>query len=165
MTCSPAKIAVIRSGGQTGADRGAIDAAREMGTPIAGWCPAGGLAEDYEPPLGLKKDYPEFIDTPSEGYVQRTGWNVRDAHATLIVIPNGLETGSGTDMTIEFAKAYGRPVLCVKGMDEVDAIIDWLAPLGNEITLNVAGPRGSKCPEVYEAAKQIVTELLKRQQA
>ena len=38
-------ITAIRSGGQTGVDRGALDAARAVGVPIEGWCPAGGWAE------------------------------------------------------------------------------------------------------------------------
>ena len=35
----------IISGGQTGVDRGALDAAIELGLEHGGWCPMGRLAE------------------------------------------------------------------------------------------------------------------------
>jgi len=37
----------MRSGGQTGVDRAALDAAVLMGRPYEGWCPKGGWAEDF----------------------------------------------------------------------------------------------------------------------
>ena len=37
----------IISGGQTGIDRAALDAAIEMGVDYGGWCPKGGWAEDF----------------------------------------------------------------------------------------------------------------------
>src|SRR5438105_4655074 len=37
----------IRSGGQTGVDRAALDAAVLTGRPYEGWCPKGGWAEDW----------------------------------------------------------------------------------------------------------------------
>ena len=154
------RIARVRSGGQTGADRGALDAAREAGVPICGWCPPGGLAEDLPEPPGLLERYPELIEGVSEGYVERTAWNVRDSHATLIVAPDGLEPRSGTEMTVVFAERYGRPCLVVRSMADLGAIREWLEGLGSGITLNVAGPRESKTPGTYETTKGIVTALL-----
>jgi hypothetical protein len=40
------KIEKIVSGGQTGADRAALDFAIEHGIPHGGWCPKGRKAED-----------------------------------------------------------------------------------------------------------------------
>lgn len=80
-------IATIRSGGQTGVDRGALDAARAAGVPIEGWCPAGGWAEDLPEAPGLRTDYPELRETPSREPAQRTEWNVRDSDVTLIIGP------------------------------------------------------------------------------
>ena len=154
------RIASIRSGGQTGADRGALDAAREAGVPICGWCPPGGLAEDLPEPPGLLERYPELVETASEGYVERTAWNVRDSHATLIVAPAGLEPCSGTQMTERFAKEMGRPCLVIRDLTQLGEVQAWLAGLGHELTLNVAGPRESKTPGTYATTKEVVRLLL-----
>ena len=155
------KIARIRSGGQTGADRAALDAARELGIPICGWVPMGGLAEDMPEAPGLLAVYPELQESASESYVERTALNVRDAHATLVVAPSGLEPCSGTQMTVQFAEAMHRPCLVIRGVEEVGAVRTWLEGLGRELTLNIAGPRESKAPGTYEVTKQVVTTLLK----
>lgn len=155
-------IAQVRSGGQTGADRGALDAAREAGVALCGWCPAGGLAEDMPDAPGLLTPYPELRETPSAGYIQRTAWNVRDSHATLIVSPGGLEPKSGTEATADFARAYGRPFLVVEGTADVPRARAWLEGIGRELTLNVAGPRASKVASVYEITREVVGALLAR---
>lgn len=154
-------VARIRSGGQTGADRGGLDAARELGTPICGWCPPNGLAEDYPQAPGVMAPYPELRPSPSEGYVERTAWNVRDSHATLIVAPAGLEPKSGTEMTERFARAYGRPCLVVRGASEAGKVAEWLRGIGTGLTLNVAGPRESKLPGIYRETRNTVDALLR----
>lgn len=154
------RIAYVRSGGQTGADRGGLDAARAAGVPICGWCPKGGLAEDRPTAPGILATYPELTETASTGYVERTAANVRDSHATLVVAPAGLEPQSGTEMTVRFALSYGRPVLVVQGEDDLPQVRSWLAGLGRGITLNVAGPRESKLPGTYETTRRIITALL-----
>ena len=92
------KIRKIRTGGQSGVDRAALDVARELNIEICGWCPRGGWAEDYTTPPGLLSDYPELTETPSAGTTQRTLWNMRDADAILTIIPRD---GRGT-----FAEAH-----------------------------------------------------------
>ena len=42
----PTGLVKIVSGGQTGVDRGALDAALAAGFPCGGWCPADRRAED-----------------------------------------------------------------------------------------------------------------------
>lgn len=54
------------SGGQTGADRAALDVAIRKGFPHGGWCPKGRKAEDG--PLG--EQY-QLTETPSASYLQR----------------------------------------------------------------------------------------------
>ena len=157
------RISSIRSGGQTGADRGALDAAREAQVPICGWCPPGGLAEDLPEPPGLLAAYPELKESAGEGYVERTALNVRDSHATLIVAPAGIEPLSGTEMTVRFAEEYGRPHLIIRGTDGIGTAVAWLGELGRGITLNVAGPRESKTPGTYATAKAVVSALLELQ--
>lgn len=162
-------VSRVRSGGQTGADRGGLDAARDCKIPICGWCPPGGLAEDCPVPPGLMTRYPELKEGMASGYVERTAWNVRDSHATLIVSPGGLEPKSGTEMTAVFARRFGRPVLVLDGTNASECVTEafaWLNTLGMRgITLNVAGPRESKVPGVYELTHDIVLALLKKIQA
>ena len=153
-------VAYVRTGGQTGADRGGLDAARACGVPICGWCPPGGLSEDYPEPPGLLAVYPELVEGHSSGYVERTAWNVRDSHATLIVAPDGIQPRSGTEMTRVFAEQFGRPVLVVSGPEDAPRILDWLSGIGRGLTLNVAGPRESKSPGVYEVTRDIIRAVL-----
>ena len=82
----------IVSGGQTGVDRAALDVALELGIPCGGWCPRGRRAEDG----ALSARYP-LMETPSDDYVQRTTWNIRDSDGTLI-LTRGEPTG-GTAQT------------------------------------------------------------------
>jgi RimJ/RimL family protein N-acetyltransferase len=162
-------ISQVRSGGQTGADRGGLDAAREAGVAICGWCPPGGLAEDFPEAPGLMKLYPELREGHAPGYVERTAWNVRDAHATLVVSPGGLEPLSGTEMTKIFAERFGRPVLVLEGdniEDDAATALGWLRGLDMlGLTLNVAGPRESKMPGTYLKTKDIVAALLATQRS
>ena len=157
------RIKAIRSGGQTGADRGALDAARKLGTPLTGWCPRGGWAEDMQEPPGLLRPYPEMIETPSADVIQRTEWNVRDSDATLIICPGGIARSPGTLATIRFAEELEKPCLVV-GADGGAAVLDWLATLtpadGYGLDLNVAGPRESGMPGTYALAKRLVSNVL-----
>jgi RimJ/RimL family protein N-acetyltransferase len=153
-------VSFVRSGGQTGADRGALDAARSAGVPICGWCPPGGLAEDQAKAPGVMSLYPELEEAPTEGYVGRTALNVRDSHATLVVAPGGLEPKSGTEMTVRFARDYGRPFLVVEGPEDLEEVERWLVRVGKGLTLNVAGPRESKLPGIHDITEDIVAGLL-----
>jgi hypothetical protein len=83
----------IVSGGQTGADRAALEWAVEHNIPYGGWCPKGRLAEDG--PIDLRY---QLQETPSSSYPQRTEWNARDSDGTVtfpsrklwLVAPRGL---------------------------------------------------------------------------
>ena len=93
----------IISGGQTGVDRAALDAALEYNFPCGGWCPKGRLAEDGI----ISQKYP-LKETESSEYEVRTKLNVRGSDGTLI-LTWGKPTG-GTTLTVEFAKQYtGSP--------------------------------------------------------
>jgi len=69
----------IVSGGQTGADRAALDAALEAGIPCGGWCPHDRAAEDG--PIDAR--YP-LTPAAGAGYRQRTRMNVCDSDGTVI---------------------------------------------------------------------------------
>ena len=142
------------SGGQTGVDRAALDAAIELGITCGGWCPKSRASED-----GPIPDHYPLRETPSSDPAQRTEWNVRDADATLI-IARGKLTG-GTALTRRLARSMDKPCLVT---DPVEAnstatIQAWLAEHQVNV-LNVAGPRQSNDPEIYELAQQLLSDTL-----
>ncbi|GAA1465069.1 putative molybdenum carrier protein [Microbacterium thalassium] len=149
----------IRSGGQTGADRGALDAARDAGIPITGWCPRGGWAEDAPDPPGVRAAYPELTETDTDDPADRTIRNVRDADATLIVVPAEAWHSPGTDLTRQAALRLGRPVLTLAD-DDLAPVTAWLETVGCR-ELNVAGPRESQAPGIHARTREVVRRLLR----
>ena len=143
----------IISGGQTGADRAALDAAIELGIPHGGWLPKGRKTEDG--PLPLHYTLKELHLT---GYKERTAKNVVESDGTLIVAFGPLTGGSA--LTESLAIKHDRPCLVLDldeiSMDEaVEAAVKWLSR--NTIaTLNVAGPRESGEPRIYKAVHNLL---------
>ena len=150
----------IRTGGQSGVDRAAMDFAREFGLALCGWCPKGGWAEDYPDPPGLLRDYPELQETPSEGTEQRTRWNMRDAGAILTIIPESSSESEGTNVGLEEGIILGKPMYTATGFGDVPGIIRWLSSLPDGAQLCVGGPRASECREAYDIAKAILYQVL-----
>ena len=142
----PWLIDKIVSGGQTGADRAALDWALQRGVAHGGWCPKGRLASD-----GPLPERYLLRETESAGYRQRTKLNVRDSDATLIFNTGVLD--GGTLQTVRFAQTLGKPHFVVQ-IDEPaqesvpQRIRVWLTE-GQFRVLNVAGPREEKRPGVY----------------
>jgi predicted Rossmann fold nucleotide-binding protein DprA/Smf involved in DNA uptake len=93
----------IVSGGQTGADRAALDWAINHGIPYGGWCPKGRRAEDGS----IDAKY-QLQETPSSNYLQRTEWNARDYDGTVIFSIAEHLTG-GSLKTVEFAVKHRKP--------------------------------------------------------
>ena len=93
----------IVSGGQTGADRAALDWAIENDIPHGGWCPKGRKAED-----GVIDARYELKESTSASYLQRTEWNVRDSTGTVIFTLCAELTG-GSKKTADFAKKHQKP--------------------------------------------------------
>jgi hypothetical protein len=148
----------IWSGGQTGVDRAAWDAARKLGLTLGGWVPRGRLAEDGPIPDG----YPGLHETLSAEYSERTTGNVRDTDATLILHRGALR--GGTAFTHAEAVRLGRPVLAVdldgqSTSEQVSAVRNWLAQIPGA-RLNVAGPRASTDPELHGIARKLLLEVL-----
>lgn len=136
----------VVSGGQTGVDRAALDAAMEMGIQTGGWCPAGRRAEDGRIPARYNLE-----ETPSSEYSQRTTWNVRDSDATLLLSPQPLH--GGTLLTREVAERLMRPLMNIdlfKDNNHLE-ILSWLDDVKPQV-LNVAGPRLSTVPVAYDLA-------------
>jgi hypothetical protein len=154
MTDLPKLSISIRSGGQTGVDRAALDAAMAAGLRVAGWCPRGRLAEDGRIPVR----YP-LVEAPTAESADRTMRNVRDSDATLILAREPLL--GGTALTAEEARRLGRPVLVVDPASAAPAdVANWLRARGVR-DLNVAGPRESEKPGAYAEAKAFLDVLLR----
>lgn len=148
----------VISGGQTGVDRGALDAAIECGIPAGGWCPKGRRAED-----GFVPHRYQLAETPSRAYTQRTTWNVRDADATVVLILG--ELAGGSRLTAEVAAKLGKPCLVVD-LDLYaagDRTAEFLEARAVR-TLNVAGPRESRCPGIQARARQVLVEVFEREE-
>lgn len=147
----------IVSGGQTGVDRGALDAAIALGAPCGGWCPQGRLAEDGV----IDARYP-LRELPGGGYLDRTRRNVLDSDGTLVVT-FGPASG-GTARTIEFCQELGRPMLVVDAAvtDPAAAAAELAGFLDRESirSLNVAGPRASGEPGAYAYALALVSAVI-----
>jgi hypothetical protein len=137
----------IISGGQTGADRAALDWAIAQGVPHGGWCPKGRMAEDG--PLNERYNLKE---TPKRSYLQRTEWNVRDSDGTVVFSIASQLTG-GSQKTVFLACKLGKPILHISRNGDpqspTEALVRFICE--NRIkVLNVAGPRASKEPAVVE---------------
>src|SRR5262245_14705414 len=104
-------VVKIVSGGQTGADRAALDVAIELGIDHGGWAPRGRWAEDgpIAPRYRLK-------ETTSANPAVRTRRNIRDSDATLIVSHGDLSGGSA--LTLSVGVRRQKPVL------HVDLLVD-----------------------------------------
>ena len=150
------QIKKVVSGGQTGVDRAALDAALAFGIPCGGWCPKGRLAEDGPIPAR----YP-LNETPSCDYPARTEWNVRDSDGTL-VLSWGRPSG-GTALTIALARRLKRPCLVID-LEPADLSCEKIAAwidLHDVAVLNVAGPRESAGLPIYRKAHALLIKLLR----
>jgi hypothetical protein len=145
------------SGGQTGADRAALDVALKLKIPAGGWCPADRRAED-----GTISDSYPLKPLANAGYRQRTRWNVADSDGTVIIAFGKLTGGSAE--TARCAKQLKKPCLVIDAgkIDTTEAAI-FLAVfiLRHRVhTLNVAGPRASKQRGIYAYVTEVLVKLL-----
>lgn len=154
------KIKRIRSGGQAGVDRAALDIARKNHIEICGWCPKGGWAEDLPSPPGLLADYPELQETPSAGTSQRTRWNMRDTDAILTIMPESSKESKGTLVGLEEGILLQKPMFTARGLEDIPGILAWLETLPDNLDLCVGGPRASECQEAYQITAEILSGVL-----
>lgn len=158
---TPAAVALrkIVSGGQTGVDRGALDAALESKFPCGGWCPEGRRAEDR----AIPERYP-VEELPGGGYRERTERNVTDSDGTLVLYLR--ELSGGTRETVRFCAAHGKPVLSLDaGANTAEQAARqaqaFIARHGIAV-LNVAGPRESGWAGAREYAARVIAEVIAR---
>jgi hypothetical protein len=167
------QLVKIVSGGQTGVDRGALDAALVAGFACGGWCPAGRLAEDGE----IAERYPltplpdENRGEPgrtarqvAEGYRARTLKNVQDSDGTVILLSGTLS--GGALLTRNLCVREKKPFITLDAREltalrAADAIVRFLEEYAIDV-LNVAGPRLSSWPEGYRFALQVIGAVISR---
>lgn len=146
----------IISGGQTGADRAALDWAISRQIPHGGWCPKGRKAEDGPIPA-------QYVvqETPSADYLQRNEWNVRDTDGTAIFTMTP-DLGRGSGKTWKFAERMGKPCVHLRADMGVERCAEMLRDFlsSNRIeVLNVAGSRASNEPEVGEFVRRVLDAI------
>jgi hypothetical protein len=147
----------IVSGGQTGADRAALDAALDAGVPCGGWCPADRSAEDgVIPPR-----YP-VMPLPAAGNDERTRRNVLDSDGTVIISFGPLTGGSETTRLacIEFRKPHVViDAKAAKPHAAAEAIVAFIERYDVHV-LNIAGPQTSEQPDIGQYVYQTVRRVL-----
>lgn len=156
-------IRKIISGAQTGADRGGLEAALELGLARGGWAPRGWRSEDGEIPevyrAGMRESH-------ASAYSARTAQNVHESDGTMILSFGELPVDSGSMLTVQLARKMQK--LCralripIDGELEAFPIrytLEWI--LDNRIiVLNVAGPRESREPGIQLAARRALVAML-----
>jgi hypothetical protein len=151
-----AKFKII-SGGQTGVDRAALDAALQTGTECGGWCPKGRLAEDGTIP----SRYP-LSELKGAGYKERTLRNVINSDGTVIIYFDSLS--GGTEQTLLFCLNRKKPYLLIDATElspvrTAERIQQFVAD-HSIIALNIAGPRASDEPLAYAYALKAINHFL-----
>ena len=146
----------IIAGGQTGADRAALDVAIKLGIPHGGWIPKGRLAEE-----GALPDKHHLSEMPTASYPKRTEKNVIDSDGTVIFTYGRLTGGSA--LTRKMAIKYNRCWLHVDltkhtSFQAAQTINKWIRQNNIEV-LNLAGSRASKKPAIYDAITHILEKV------
>lgn len=151
----------IISGGQTGVDRGALDAALAIGNPCGGWCPDGRMAED-----GVIPDIYPLQILEGSGYRKRTKKNVMDSDATVIIYFDYIYPKGGTELTLLECVKVNKPYLLIDGKElsiELAAKRIFEFVQKNSVThLNVAGPKGSSLPIAHSYTQSVIALTLQQ---
>jgi predicted Rossmann fold nucleotide-binding protein DprA/Smf involved in DNA uptake len=146
------KISIV-SGGQSGVDRAALDFALQNNISCGGWCPKGRLAED-----GIIPEFYPLKESGSSDPSKRTRLNVDHSDGTLIIYQEKMD--EGTRLTHDYARQKAKPLLIHIANKKPDtaAFNKWLE--SNHITiLNIAGPRESNSPGIYNKAGEVLYDL------
>lgn len=142
----------IISGGQTGADRGGLDAAILLGIEHGGWCPYGRRAEDGRVPYKYA-----LREVTTSDYPSRTRINIEESDGTVIFVMGAVTPGSR--LTLALCKEMGKPHLVLRinnGIHFLARRLRYWLSLHSIRTLNVAGSRERTSPGIQEAVCNII---------
>lgn len=151
----------VISGGQTGADQGGLEGAKEAEIETGGMAPRGyrtssGPQPDLRMMFGLE-------ESKWDVYHPRTRYNVYHSDETVIF---GDPTSPGSRLTAKLCRAYGRPCLEIPypGSKRTSAerlLAQWCVLHCLEV-LNVAGNREERNPGIQEFARGVVLGAIER---
>jgi len=142
------KLRKVISGGQTGANREALECAKEIGLETGGTAPKGyrtKTGSDYE-----LRDKFGLSESPYYDYAPRTKKNVADAEATIWF---GNLGSPGYWFTKNAAKAQNKPFF------ENPSAAQFKELVNTYETINFAGNRHSKNPAVNQVVKDAFASL------
>lgn len=147
----------VISGGQTGADIGALRAAKDSGIETGGWIPRGFRTE-----RGPKTDRGSvygLVETDTTDYLSRTGFNVRDSDITLWF---GFPKSPGGYATKKACKFFKKEFICTNEMTP-RSLAEFLVKKNVSI-INVAGNRESTNPDIEEATYRFLMLVFEEMQ-
>jgi hypothetical protein len=136
----------IVSGGQTGADRAALDFAIEHNIPHGGFCPRGRIAED-----GIISKRYNLIETAGDGFLTRTKLNVKTSDATVLFYARRM--GRGTLLTRKYCLKFNKPCLIINAESPDVKELALFLKNPNFGIVNFAGPRTSEYRDIYRIVK------------
>ena len=161
------KLIKLISGGQTGVDQAALQAAIDSDIKHGGWCPPARVCE-----IGKIPERYHLIETPDERDLsapeiprsQRTIWNMRDSDGVLVFWDEKvteLQSDKGTKLALVTANNLGKPFLIIDISKKVSVIeiANWIS-LNNREVLNVAGPSENTSPGIYGRVNEVMREIL-----
>jgi hypothetical protein len=129
----------IVSGGQTGADQGALRAAKALGIPTGGWMPRSFRTEKGKE-FWLRDAY-GMREHPSSYMRPRTIANLMEADATVIY---GETESPGSKLAVRHLELAEKPYRLNLRHDELYSWVSQMTQaVGRPVTLNVAGNRAS----------------------
>ena len=146
----------VISGGQTGADRAALSAAKAAGIATGGWMPKGFRAHD-----GPRPEFAELYgvhEHASTRYPPRTALNVKESDATLRFATDW--DSPGEVLTQRMCDRYHKPHLDVSpgGTLTPADVANWIVQTGVRV-LNVAGNAERTSPGIETFVTAFLSEV------
>ena len=155
------KIFKIISGGQTGADKGGLIAAKKANIKTGGIAPKGFMTEAGKDP-SLKSEY-GLRENYSDDLKERTLSNLRGAHCTIVF---ATKPGSrGTKFTIDSLKREKRMHLVLNPFenDATEKVRDFIDLVyeryKNPLIVNIAGNRESRSKGIEEKVVEVFNSI------